>query len=106
MDERLAKFTELMKDVDFMGKVLKMTPEEAVAAFKAEGAEFTVDEMTTLAELIKKQAEMGDELDEEALAEVAGGAKWDWRGYVCAAGSVAIAGVSAFGIGMLMACPW
>lgn len=106
MDERLAKFTELMKDVNFMGKVLKMTPEEAVDAFKAEGAEFTVEEITTLADIIKKQAEMGNELDEEALAAVAGGAKWGWQGYVCAAGSAAIIGVSAFGIGMLMACPW
>ena len=72
-----AKATELLKNGEFLKKVLPMEPAEALKAFEAEGAEITVDELNAIAAEINKGLQNGGEgeLSADELEGVAGGAK-------------------------------
>ncbi len=69
------KFENLMKNKEFLEKILPMkTPEEVQLAFKKEGVEISLEEVEILGSLINKSIETGKEtLSEEDLSEIAGG---------------------------------
>jgi len=71
-----AKATELLKNGEFLKKVLPMEPAEALKAFEAEGAEITIDELNAIAAEINKGLQNGGEgeLSADELEGVAGGA--------------------------------
>lgn len=72
--ELLANY--LTADKDRAVELLKLTPEEAMAKINADGNNFTVDEIgefgAALADISAKM-NSGEELDTDALAQVAGG---------------------------------
>lgn len=72
--EKLAQY--LTADIERAKKLLDMSPEDVVAQMKAEGYDFTVEEVMEFGEQLKHvpTASVKDgELSEEALSEVAGG---------------------------------
>ena len=68
------KVTALLKNEDFVKKILAMDePKDVQAAFKAEGAEISVDDVKALGKVIDA-AVSGKELSDDDLEDVAGGA--------------------------------
>ena len=67
------KLDELLQNVDFLSKVMPLSPEEAQKEFAKEGVEITADELNEIAALLKISQSENGELDEAALDGVAGG---------------------------------
>jgi isopropylmalate/homocitrate/citramalate synthase len=74
---KMEKMHELLKDAAFVEQMKNMeSPEEFQAALAARGVELNDEEMMELLEECKKLAEeIGDELSEEQLESVVGGAR-------------------------------
>lgn len=68
----LANYLTDKKDDGFA--LLDMEASEAVAKINADGFDFTIEELNEFAEMVKKAASAGDELDENSLDNVSGGA--------------------------------
>ncbi len=77
MDERISKLENLCKDPDLMAEVFVNDVDETLANLAKHGIEMTKEEYAEFATGVvkgdKKHEE--DELDEDALSNVAGGAK-------------------------------
>ncbi len=71
--ERLNAIAEVLNaDEDRAKKLVEMEPAAAAEALKAEGYDFTADELTEFGEIAVKANQTG-ELDADKLDEVAGG---------------------------------
>ena len=71
--ERLNAIAEVLNaDADRAKKLVEMEPAAAAEALKAEGYDFTADELIEFGETVAKSQESG-ELDEGKLDDVAGG---------------------------------
>lgn len=94
----------LTADKDRAVELLKLSPEEAMAKINAEGYDFTAEEMTAfgkeLADIVTKISN-GEELDADALEQVAGGGN-PMRGVadVCFFTGGAMGGLAAAGIAL------
>ena len=76
-NERETKFQKLMADKAFVeGLAQQVQPEDAQAYFAANGVDFTLEEIKALGKAISLRAKQqrGEELTEDELAEVSGGA--------------------------------
>ena len=76
MSERKDMFFEtVFKDEETAQKYLAMSPEEIAAELNASGFDYSADEIKSYGEDLQKQIEKlrSNELDEEALDDVAGG---------------------------------
>lgn len=68
------KDAELLKDREFLGKILKMdSEEEIIDAFKKRGVELTHEELIGLRGSIKDMLGKIEELDESEIEKVSGG---------------------------------
>ena len=69
------KIESLLKNEEFMKKILPMqTPEEVQAEFKKEGVELSIEEIEALGSIINKYLEKGGKpLSEDELENIAGG---------------------------------
>ena len=78
--ERMAKLAELLEeDASFTEEILQMEPSEAVTVLENKGYDFTVDELTAFGKaLVKVCSAKSEELSDEELQDVAGGAV-NWR---------------------------
>lgn len=79
-----AKTAELFENEEFLAKIFPMSYEEAVKEVEAQGGEITIEELHSVVdeavELVKRAKENGDELDDESLDQVAGGAAKSFHG--------------------------
>lgn len=75
-EERANRIVEAIKAYEDKDRLYAMTPEEATKEINAAGYDFTVEEMSAMAEAIVTVAKMAGEngeLDNAALEQVAGG---------------------------------
>lgn len=75
-DTRAAKLQERMPDGAFVERLTQqIRQEDARACFAARGVDFTPDEITAMGKAVSLNAKQqrGEELTEDALAEVSGG---------------------------------
>ncbi len=87
--ERIEKIAEVLNENESRAKkLIEMDPVAAAEQLKAEGYDFTSDELIEFGEFIAKVKEETGELDVENLENVAGG--------VVVAGAVVAAGVKIF----------
>lgn len=91
----------ISKNQEAAKKLLFMAPEEVAAYLTGEGYDFTVEEIKELGAEVQEQidARKDGELDEEALANVAGGR--DTHALYFAAGMATV----AIGVG-IVCCGW
>ena len=73
MQDKYEALAELLKDEETAKTVLGSSPEEAQINLKEKGFEFTVEELTKLAEDAVSAENSGGEMDEDLLDNVSGG---------------------------------
>lgn len=73
MQDRYEALAELLKDEETAKTVLGSSPEEAQVNIKSRGLDFTVEELTKLADYTLASTENKNELNEESLDDVSGG---------------------------------
>lgn len=93
--EKNEKIQELLKNEEFLKMIIAMNPEEAQKAFAAKGVDLSIDEITSAGDIINTVLQNDGELNEAALAAVAGGGKVGsfLAGFVIGAGIAAGAAV-------------
>jgi len=107
MEERFAKFTaKVESDKEFAQKLFALeNPEDVQAFLKAEGIDFTLEDIEIVRKGVLKAVEKGSgQLSDDELEEVAGGIVITAAGVTAAAALItAIGGVAIGGAGALFA---
>ncbi|MBR1579510.1 MAG: hypothetical protein IJ668_03320 [Selenomonadaceae bacterium] len=81
-DERAEKVKALLADKNFMASALELeTPEEVQELFASKGVELSIEDVKALRAAILARLGGDDEMDEDQLEQVAGGAGWDADGF-------------------------
>ncbi|MBO6159512.1 MAG: hypothetical protein J6P72_09700 [Firmicutes bacterium] len=70
----MERLNQLLEDKAFIEKMMSLdTKEEVKEIFNANGVDFTMEDVEEMAKELERAAEAGDEINESALEDVAGG---------------------------------